>query len=138
MWLFGQLRWYFKAQWRRYAVAMILLTLVALLNLIPLAVRMAGPRAGLWHGIINRNYGASYFILGRDPHGPGKDLQGRSFYTSRDVQELFHAHENEIGVRMITSRRMPTASVFGSSLVNGASANDESTRATKRMQRGSC
>ncbi len=73
----------------------------ALLNLIPLAVRMAGPRAGLWHGIINRNYGANHFIIGRDPHGPGKDSQGRSFYASRDVQELFRAHEGEIGVRMI-------------------------------------
>jgi sulfate adenylyltransferase len=72
-----------------------------LLNLMPLAVRMAGPRAGLWHGIINRNYGANHFIIGRDPHGPGKDSQGRSFYASRDVQELFRAHEAEIGVRMI-------------------------------------
>ena len=78
----------------------------ALLNLIPLAVRMAGPRAGLWHGIINRNYGADHFIIGRDPHGPGKDSQGRSFYKSRDVQELFRAHEAEIGVHMIPHREM--------------------------------
>ena len=78
----------------------------ALLNLLPLAVRMAGPRAGLWHGIINRNYGANHFIIGRDPHGPGKDSQGRSFYASRDVQELFHSHEAEIGVQMIPHREM--------------------------------
>jgi sulfate adenylyltransferase len=78
----------------------------ALLNLIPLAVRMAGPRAGLWHGIINRNYGANHFIIGRDPHGPGKDSQGRSFYASGDVQELFRAHEDELGVLMIPHREM--------------------------------
>jgi len=78
----------------------------ALLNLLPLAVRMAGPRAGLWHGIINRNYGANHFIIGRDPHGPGKNSQGRSFYASRDVQELFRAHEAEIGVQMIPHREM--------------------------------
>jgi sulfate adenylyltransferase len=77
-----------------------------LLNLMPLAVRMAGPRAGLWHGIINRNYGANYFIIGRDPHGPGTDSPGRSFYASRDVQELFRAHEAEIGVQMIPHREM--------------------------------
>jgi len=77
-----------------------------LLNLIPLAVRMAGPRAGLWHGIINRNYGANHFIVGRDPHGPGSDSPGRSFYSSRDVQELFREHEAEIGVRMIPHREM--------------------------------
>jgi sulfate adenylyltransferase len=77
-----------------------------LLNLMPLAVRMAGPRAGLWHGIINRNYGANHFIIGRDPHGPGKDSVGRSFYTSQDVQELFRAHESEIGVHMLPHREM--------------------------------
>jgi sulfate adenylyltransferase len=78
----------------------------ALLNLLPLAVRMAGPRAGLWHGIINRNYGANYFIIGRDPHGPGNDSQGKPFYASSDVQKLFSAHETEIGVRMIPHREM--------------------------------
>lgn len=78
----------------------------ALLNLLPLAVRMAGPRAGLWHGIINRNYGANHFIIGRDPHGPGTDPQGRSWYASREVQELFRAHEAEIGVRMIPHQEM--------------------------------
>lgn len=76
------------------------------LNLIPLAVRMAGPRAGLWHGIINRNYGASHFIIGRDPHGPGKDRHGRAFYASRDVQELFSSHEAEIGLSMIPHKEM--------------------------------
>jgi len=52
------------------------------------------------------NYGANHFIIGRDPHGPGKDSQGRSFYASRDVQELFHSHEAEIGVQMIPHREM--------------------------------
>ena len=78
----------------------------ALLNLLPLAVRMAGPRAGLWHGIINRNYGANHFIIGRDPHGPGSDSLGKPFYASRDVQELFRAHEAEIGLSMIPHREM--------------------------------
>jgi sulfate adenylyltransferase len=77
-----------------------------LLNLLPLAKRMAGPRAGLWHGIINRNYGANYFISGRDPHGPGRDSQGKEFYHSRDVQDLFRAHENEIGVRLLPHKEM--------------------------------
>jgi sulfate adenylyltransferase len=77
-----------------------------LLNLIPLAVRMAGPRAGLWHGIINRNYGVNHFIIGRDPHGPGKDSQGLDFYETRDVQRLFREHEAEIGVRIIPHKEM--------------------------------
>lgn len=35
MWLFAQLRWYFRAEWKRYSVAMVLLTMVAALNLLP-------------------------------------------------------------------------------------------------------
>jgi sulfate adenylyltransferase len=77
-----------------------------LLNLIPLAVRMAGLRAGLWHGIINRNYGADHLIIGDDPHGPGKDSRGRALYASRDVKEFFRALEDEIGVRMIPFKEM--------------------------------
>jgi sulfate adenylyltransferase len=77
-----------------------------LLNLLPLAVRMAGPRAGLWHGIINRNYGANHFIVGRDRVCPGRDIQGRHFYDSFDVQKLFRGYEREIGVRMIPFKEM--------------------------------
>jgi sulfate adenylyltransferase len=77
-----------------------------LLSLIPLAVRMAGARAGLWHGIINRNYGANYFIIGRDPHSRGKDSHGKAFYDSAEVQKLFRKYEAEVGVQMIPMKEM--------------------------------
>ena len=72
-----------------------------LLVFLPLAMRMAGPREALWHGIIRRNYGANYFIVGRDHAGPGKDSKGRPFYGPYEAQELFKEYENEIGVRMV-------------------------------------
>ncbi len=78
----------------------------AFLSLIPLARRMAGPRAGLWHGIISRNYGANFIIAGRDPHGPGKDAHGKAWYDSSDVQKRYRDHENEIGVRLIPIKEM--------------------------------
>ena len=78
----------------------------ALLSLIPLARRMAGPRAGLWHGIINRNYGANFFIVGRDPHYLGKDEHGKAWYDSAAVQKLYRDHEDEIGVQLIPIREM--------------------------------
>jgi sulfate adenylyltransferase len=78
-----------------------------ILNLLPLAPRMAGPRAGLWHGIINRNYGANHFIVGRDRAGyNGKTFNGEYSYESQDVQNLFKKHEQELGVQMIPFKEM--------------------------------
>lgn len=75
-----------------------------LLSLLPLAMRLAGPREALWHAIIRRNYGANHFIVGRDHAGPGKDSRGNPFYGPYDAQELVRKHEAEIGVRMLPFR----------------------------------
>jgi sulfate adenylyltransferase len=72
-----------------------------MLSLLPLAMRMAGPREALWHAIIRRNHGANHFIVGRDHAGPGKDSSGRPFYGPYDAQELLQKYESEIGVKMI-------------------------------------
>lgn len=67
-----------------------------LLSLLPLAMRMAGPREALWHAIIRRNYGATHFIVGRDHASPGS-----GFYGPYDAQELVARHSDEIGVTMV-------------------------------------
>lgn len=68
------------------------------LSLLPLAMRMAGPREGLWHAIIRRNYGANHFIVGRDHAGPGKDSNGKPFYGPYEAQEMVQQYEKETGV----------------------------------------
>ena len=72
-----------------------------LLTLLPLAMRMAGPREAVWHAIIRRNFGANHFIVGRDHASPGIDSTGRPFYGPYDAQELVAKHADEIGVRML-------------------------------------
>jgi sulfate adenylyltransferase len=72
-----------------------------LLSLLPLAMRMAGPREAVWHAIIRRNFGANYFIVGRDHAGPGKDASGRPFYGPYDAQRLLSEVEDEIGVKAV-------------------------------------
>ncbi|MCX7860823.1 bifunctional sulfate adenylyltransferase/adenylylsulfate kinase [Chloroflexus sp.] len=72
-----------------------------LLSLLPLAMRMAGPREAVWHAIIRRNYGANYFIVGRDHAGPGNDSHGKPFYGPYDAQELLARYAVEVGVTMI-------------------------------------
>jgi sulfate adenylyltransferase len=72
-----------------------------LLSVIPLAMRMAGPREALWHALIRRNYGASHFIVGRDHAGPGRDSTGKPFYDPMAAQELAQAHQTELGITIL-------------------------------------
>lgn len=71
------------------------------LSLLPLAMRMAGPREAIWHAIIRRNHGVSHFIVGRDHAGPGTDSTGKPFYGPYDAQELLKKFEREVGVKML-------------------------------------
>jgi sulfate adenylyltransferase len=75
-----------------------------LLALLPLAMRLAGPREALWHALIRRNYGANFLIVGRDHAGPGKDSQGNPFYGPYDAQEIVAKYSEEIGVGMVPFR----------------------------------
>jgi sulfate adenylyltransferase len=72
-----------------------------MLSLLPLAMRMAGPKEAILHAIIRRNHGANHFVVGRDHAGPGKDSTGKPFYGPYDAQELMKTYEQEMGVKMI-------------------------------------
>ena len=71
------------------------------LALLPLAMRMGGPREALWHAIIRRNHGADHLIVGRDHAGPGNDSSGRPFYGPYDAQELVERYGEEVGVGVV-------------------------------------
>jgi sulfate adenylyltransferase len=71
------------------------------LSLLPLAMRMGGPREAIWHALIRKNHGVTHFIVGRDHAGPGKDTDGKPFYGPYEAQELLKKHEKEIGVTMV-------------------------------------
>jgi sulfate adenylyltransferase len=78
----------------------------ALLSLLPLAMRMAGPREALWHAIIRKNHGCTHLIVGRDHAGPGADSSGTPFYGPYEAQQLLRKHEEELGVTMVPFRMM--------------------------------
>ena len=71
------------------------------LAMLPLAMRMGGPREAIWHGIIRKNHGCTDLIVGRDHAGPGKDTNGKPFYGPYEAQDLFRKHEADIGVTMV-------------------------------------
>jgi len=76
------------------------------LSLLPLAMRMGGPREAIWHGLIRKNHGCTHFIVGRDHAGPGNDTDGKPFYGPYDAQGLFKKHEADIGVTMVPFNMM--------------------------------
>jgi len=76
------------------------------LSLLNLAMRMAGPREAVWHGLIRKNHGCTHMIVGRDHAGPGKNSQGKDFYDPYAAQELFGKHAAEIGIEMVDFKHM--------------------------------
>lgn len=74
---------------------------MAALSLLPLAMRMGGPREALWHALIRKNHGVTHFIVGRDHAGPGKMSDGKDPYGPYDAQELVTKYKDEIGIEMV-------------------------------------
>ncbi|QRW21439.1 sulfate adenylyltransferase [Rhizoctonia solani] len=79
---------------------------MATLALLPLAMRMAGPREAVWHAIIRKNFGATHFIVGRDHAGPGKNSKGVDFYGPYDAQELVTKYKEELNIEMVPFQQM--------------------------------
>ena len=76
-----------------------------LLGLLPLTMRMAGPREAVWHAMIRKNYGCTHFVVGRDHAGPSyKRQDGSDFYGPYDAQDLLMKHAEEIGIIPIVSK----------------------------------
>jgi len=78
----------------------------AFLALLPLAMRMGGPREALLHALIRKNFGCTHIIIGRDHAGPGNDSNGNPFYGPYDAQELLNEHKEEIGIEIVPFKFM--------------------------------
>jgi sulfate adenylyltransferase len=115
---------------------------LATLSLLPLAMRMAGPREAVWHAIIRKNYGCAHFIVGRDHAGPGNDSQGRPFYGPYDAQTLLAQHAEELGIAMVPFEAVVYAenrdAYIGASAATPADTirDVSGTELRERLQRG--
>ncbi|KAL9068216.1 MAG: hypothetical protein Q9161_006349 [Pseudevernia consocians] len=79
---------------------------MAVLGLLPLAMRMGGPREAIWHAIIRKNHGATHFIVGRDHAGPGKNSAGKDFYGPYDAQHAVEKYREELGIEVVPFQQM--------------------------------
>jgi len=72
-----------------------------MLNLLPLSMRLSGPKDALLHTIIAKNYGCTHFIIGRDHASPGTDAGGNSFYKRDAAQRLTEEYSREVGMTIV-------------------------------------
>jgi sulfate adenylyltransferase len=112
------------------------------LSLLPLAMRMAGPREAVWHAIIRKNFGCTHIIIGRDHAGPGVDSHGNTFYNPYAAQDLLKEYEEELGIQMVPFEMMLYSSDRSEHIPASEVKEDENilnisgTELRRRLQRG--
>jgi len=77
-----------------------------LLNLLPLAMRMAGPRDALLHMIIGKNFGCTHFVIGHNHASPGDDGNGDPFYPADQAEALASEAAAELGIEPVFFEEM--------------------------------
>ena len=95
------------------------------LSLLPLAMRMAGPREAVWHMIIRKNYGCTHFIVGRDHAGPGKGSDGKDFYGPYEARDLATKFADEIGITLVPSDELAYSKTRGTYVATGEVREDD-------------
>ena len=70
---------------------------------LPYSMHMAGPREAIQHMIIQKNYGCTHFIIGRDMAGSKSSLDGEDFYGAYDAQDLAKQNAAELGMKTVPS-----------------------------------
>ena len=78
----------------------------AVLSLLPLAMRLAGPREAVWHAIIRKNYGCTHFIVGRDHAGPGRNSNGEPFYGPQEAHKLLGEVKGSLDIEIVKFEQM--------------------------------
>ena len=75
----------------------------AVMSLLPIFSRMAGPRDALLQCIIGKNYGCTHFIIGHQHADPIAQNGSNSFYNSEATQAFVQQFAGEIEIEVVPS-----------------------------------
>jgi sulfate adenylyltransferase len=73
----------------------------AIMSLLPISTRMAGPRDALLQCIIGKNYGCTHFIIGHQHADPGAQNGTEPFYDSTATQTFVQEWAEEVGIAVV-------------------------------------
>ena len=76
---------------------------MVMLSLLPMAMRMAGPREAIHNAIVRQNYGCSHVIIGPEHAAPPNVRQGADrFYEQYASQKIFDQYQDELDIKIVT------------------------------------
>ncbi|MDY7000947.1 MAG: bifunctional sulfate adenylyltransferase/adenylylsulfate kinase [Thermodesulfobacteriota bacterium] len=80
---------------------------MAMIGLITMAERLAGPREALWQAIVRKNFGCTHFMVADDHADPWvANGTEKRFYRKGRAQELVSEFGDEIGIKPVPLQRM--------------------------------
>ena len=99
---------------------------LAILSLVPQAMRMAGPREAIHNMIVRQNYGCTHFIVGPEHAAPpGVRSGSQRFYERYSAQAAIQGIENKLDIKMYPAQELGYSMGHGGYVPSASASEDK-------------